>query len=264
MLPLLSRALGTTEGRGPPLSISQLLSQVAPHVANSAHSPTTMTKMKNIPQALILAFKNLTDENYEQTLDYFRFWLGIGQAYCHVPPDLLFDVIYGIGTAVTGGGDSRRLANHPNDLRTLRFVSDVESDPVLAPHSVGLRDRFCTSLLQAFFDINLAVARSPNAYCDHLYSAASFVAHCTNLGCMEEDTIRDHILQSIISHQTLQDPHTVALAILFKIAGATFEAYVDPVIVSDCFRYLETFRSSDKIKVALVQVSTVSVQELWN
>lgn len=220
--------------------------------------------MKRIPQALISAFKNLTDENYEGTLEYFRFWLGIGHAYYHVPPDLLFDIIYETGTAVTGSGDSRHLANHPNALRVLRFVGDVESDPVLAPHSVGLRERFSTSLLQAFFDRNLAITRFADADDSYFYSCANFVAHCVNLGYMEEDTIRGHVLQSLISHHTPRDPHTVALAILFKIAGAAFEAYVDPAIITRCFGNLETFRSPNKMKTTLVQVSAASLWERQN
>lgn len=258
MLPLLSRALGIAEGRRPSRFTLQPLSQVAPHVADSDHSPTATTQMKT-PRALVLAFRNLTGENYEQTLQYFRFWLRIGQTYCRFPPDLLFDIIDEAGTAGAWDKNSRRLLIHPNVLRTLRFISDVESDPILAPHSVGLRDRFCASVLQAFFDANLATAHFSNVDED-LYSKANFVAHCVNLGYVEEDTIRDHILQSIVTHwQMVRERHMVALAILFKIAGTTFEAYADPAIVSRCFECLETFRSPNKVEVELVQASAASV-----
>lgn len=252
-----SRLLGITERRRPPPFTLQPLSQVVPHVADSDHSPAATTQMKT-PRALVLAFRNLTDENYEQTLQYFRFWLRIGQTYCQFSPGLLFDIIDEAGTAGAWDRNSRRLLIHPNVLRTLRFISDVESDPILAPHSVGLRDRFCASVLQAFFDANLATAQFSNVDED-LYSKANFVAHCVNLGYVEEDTIRDHILQSMVTHQMMRERHLVALAILFKIAGITFETYADPAIVSRCFECLETFRSPNKAEVELVQASTVFV-----
>ena len=51
--------------------------------------------------------------------------------------------------------------------------------------------------------------------------------------------IRDHILQSLISHPKLYDHQADALIILLKLAGATFAAYADPSVVDRCFELLK-------------------------
>ena len=56
---------------------------------------------------------------------------------------------------------------------------------------------------------------------------------------MDEDTIRDRILQSPISHPRLYEHQANALLTLFKVAGATFEAHADPTVVDRCFEFLE-------------------------
>ena len=68
---------------------------------------------------------------------------------------------------------------------------------------------------------------------------ANLIAHWVNLGYVEEAAIRNHILQSLISDQKLYDHQADALIVLFKIAGATFEAYVDPSVVDRCFDLLK-------------------------
>ena len=72
-----------------------------------------------------------------------------------------------------------------------------------------------------------------------LYAEANLLAHWANLGYVEEATIRDHILQSLISHPNLYDHQADALIVLFRLAGATFEAYADPSAVDRCFQLLK-------------------------
>jgi len=74
---------------------------------------------------------------------------------------------------------------------------------------------------------------------ERFYADTSLVAHWANLGYVEEASIRDHILQSLISHPKLYDHQANALIILFKLAGATFEAFADPSVVDRCFEFLK-------------------------
>jgi len=71
---------------------------------------------------------------------------------------------------------------------------------------------------------------------------------------VEEDAIRNHIIQSLIAHPTLYDHQADALIILFKLAGATFEAYVDPSVVDRCFNLLKDHNYRDPTKKELMEV----------
>jgi hypothetical protein len=73
----------------------------------------------------------------------------------------------------------------------------------------------------------------------NFYADANLIAHWANLGLVEENAIRNHILQSLISHPKLYIHQANALVILFKVAGATFEAYADPSVVDRCFELLK-------------------------
>ena len=77
-----------------------------------------------------------------------------------------------------------------------------------------------------------------DAVCE-FYADANLVAHWANLGYLEENAIRHRVLQSLISHPRLYDHQADALIILFKLAGATFEAYADPSVVNRCFELLK-------------------------
>jgi hypothetical protein len=143
-----------------------------------------------------------------------------------------------------------------------RLVGDVESDPKLALHSAGLRSRFCTKILREFFEKDLDIAYA-NRYLllESFYMAVNLIAHWANLGYVEEDAIRNHILQSLISHCKLYDHQAVALIILFKIAGATFGAYADPAVVDRCFELLKCHNYSDRVKGRLIQASAISLEK---
>ena len=221
--------------------------------------------MKNIQNALGSAISSLSDERYEQSLDYFRLWFRIGQKYSQNPSDLIFDAIY--GHRLKGSWNyNNAFKGYSIGHLISRFVGDVESDPVFAPYSVGLRNRFCHRILQEFFDGDLEGMNSDNGWDrKQFYVDANLIAHCANLGYIEEDMIRDFILQSLISHPKLYDHQADALLILFQIAGATFEAYVDPAVFSRCFQLLKIYNypntSGGWRVVPQVSTVTISVQK---
>ena len=222
--------------------------------------------MRNIQKALGSAIRRLSDEHYEHSLDYFRFWFGIGQKYSQNPSDLIFDVIYGYRT-VGSWNDGHYLKGCSAGHLVPRFVGDVESDPIFAPYSAGLQNRFCAAILQEFFDGDLETTIAGAYWASgQFYMDVNLIAHCANLGYIEEDMIRNYIFQSLISHQKLHDHQADALAILFKIAGATFEAYVDPAVFDRCFHLLESHNYLDgsQWRPQLRQVSTFSAQKCWN
>jgi hypothetical protein len=163
---------------------------------------------------------------------------------------------------------------HPTARSILRFASDVESDHILASHNSGLQRRLCARILQEFFSENLAAVGLTAAWHEELrkkghqqfaqehqkdtlqrfYGDANFIAHWANLGYVEEAAIRNHILQPLISHPTLHGHHADALIILFKLAGATLEAYVDPAVVDRCFELLKANYTRDSTDWDLFQV----------
>ena len=212
--------------------------------------------MENISAALGSVLGSLSDQNYEKSLAHFRFWFEIGQTYSQISSELTFDTICNYRWT----GPSHNNFIFPTAHLIPRFVSDVESDPILAPHSAGLRSRFCTTILQNFFDTDLGVVYADRGWTeDSFYKDVNLIAHYANLGYIEEDTIRDHILQSLISHDRLYHHQAGALVILFKIAGATFGAYVDPVVIDRCFEALEIRMDCGQISGGPVQASTFSL-----
>ena len=193
--------------------------------------------MDEIITALNLVAGKLPNEDYAQSLAFFRFWLDVGQTYHQLPPDLIFNAIWNNRTKGSTIYVARgKLINSAAHL-TLRFASDIESDHITAPHASGLQSRLCKSALQAFFSNNLSAARDGGLY--SLYIDANIIAHWANLGYVEETAIRNHVLQSLISHPTLHDHQVHTLLILFRLAGATFEAYAEPAVVDRCFELLK-------------------------
>ena len=202
--------------------------------------------MANIERSLNSVVAKLSDENYAQSLDFYRLWFDIGQTYNQIPSDRIFDAIWnnrGLSSTINFNGGK---LIHSGAHLILRFVSDVESDHTLAPHTSGLQSRLCARTLREFFDANMGAAGNNNSSSgsssslvpENFFAEANLIAHWINLGYVKEATIRNHILQSLTSHQKLCDHQADALVILFKIAGATFEAYADPSVVDRCFELL--------------------------
>jgi len=232
------------------------------YVTNKAHSPTATIAMGgSVGEALGFTVRDLSDQNYAQSLAFFRFWTDIGQIYQQPPPDQIFDAFWNnrTGSSFSPSGGNGELI-HSTAHMFLRFASDVESDHILAPHSSGLRSRLCARSLQELFTINLeTVSYKMRGYGnngpDGFFADANLIAHSANLGYVEEAAIRNHILQSLISHPRLYDHQAYALIILFKLAGSTFEAYADRSVVDRCFELLKNqYAGGNSVRMKLVQV----------
>jgi hypothetical protein len=218
--------------------------------------------MNEIRRILDLVVSKLSDENYERSFAIYRFWFDIGQTYHPLPSDFALDAI--LKNRTTNSIDAGRgELIHPTVHLALRFASDVESDHILAPHNAGLQSRLCTRVLQDFIRDNLEIVRhgdegTPvlNLTYEFFYTNTNLIARWANLGYVEEAAISNHILQSLIytPHQKLYYHQADALIILFKLAGATFEAYGDPSAVDRCFELLEDHYSDNQVKRRLVQV----------
>jgi len=197
--------------------------------------------MEEINKVLDPVVSKLSDQNYTQSLDLYRLWFDIGQTYYHIPREKIFNTIWSRrATNSTINLSNGKLINSAANL-ILRFASDAESDPILGPHSSGLQSRLCATSLREFFRNNLKEAQG-GARPHEIYVDANLIAHWANLGYVTETSIRNHILQSLISHQTLHDRQVYLLIILFKLAGATFEAYAAPSVVDRCFELLKSRR----------------------
>jgi len=200
------------------------------------HSPPATITMQTIGEALGLVVGGLSDQNYSQSLDFYRFWLGTGQGYVQVPSDQIFDAIWNnrVASSIQPNGGIFHSSAH----LIPRFASDAVSDRILGPYSSELQSRLCARSLREFSSNNLMVARYGRDTVREFYADANLIAHWANLGYVEEAAIRDHILQSLISHPKLYDHQADALIILFKLAGATFGAYADPSVIDRCFELL--------------------------
>lgn len=187
----------------------------------------------------------LSDQNYAKSLAFCRFWLETGQTYIQVPSDPIFDAIWDNRVAASINPEEGEIFHSSAHLLS-RFASDVESDPILAPYSPDLQSRLCARSLQEFATNNLIMATH---WCEHsttvaFYADVNLIAHWVNLGYVEEAAIRNYILQSLLSHPVVYHHQMLALVILFKLAGATFEAYTDSSVVDRCFELLGTHSSS--------------------
>ena len=205
------------------------------------HTPRTpiAIAMGSIQEGLGLLVRDISEEKYDQSFACYRLWSEITQTYSQNHPDGVFDSICNSRASSAIDPASGKLI-HPTAHLILRFASDAESDGTLAPQSVGLRSRLCARTLQDFFEKNMALVQYLQIGVT-FYADVNFVAHLANLGYVEEATIHNHILQSLISHPRLRFHQANALIILFKLAGPTFAKYADPAVVDRCFELLEGY-----------------------
>ena len=49
--------------------------------------------MGDLVKTLGLFIRKLSDENYAQSLAFYRLWFGVGQTYHRIPPDQIFDAV---------------------------------------------------------------------------------------------------------------------------------------------------------------------------
>ena len=195
--------------------------------------------MNYVDSALGSVVSQLSDENYAHSLAFCHLWFDIGQTHDQTPTDRLFDAIWNnrwMGSS-TINPTKGKLINSAAQM-IVRFAGDAESDHLLSPHNSRLQTRLCAQTLREFFNNNLRICCG-NGNGDNICADANLIAHWANLGYVEEAVIRNHILQSLISHPKLYDHQADALIILFKLAGTTFEAYADPSVVNRCFELLK-------------------------
>ena len=223
--------------------------------------------MEDVDAALSFALKDMfSGQNYEGLFAFYRFWFDIRQAYRQIPTDPIIDDIWPnnrqMNIANQGSWDK---LTHPTAHLVLRLAKDAESDHLLAPHNSGLQSRLCKKIIREFFINNLRITNSGGANYGievilDFYADTSLIAHWANLGYVEEHAIRNHILQSLIFHLGLYHHQAEALCILFRVAGATFEAYVETSVIDRCFELLKGHRHSDPGRQNLIQVSSLSVK----
>ena len=217
--------------------------------------------MAEIPPHLSSVVGSLSDQNYEQSLALYRLWFDIGLTHCQIAPDKIFEDIRNNSRWEEVSPKDGQLF-HPTAHLTLRFASDAESDSALAPHAAGLQSRLCAAILGSFFNDNIYLVRHPQGSdSKYFVSIANLIAGWANLGCLEESAIRSHILQSLTAHPKLYDHQADVLIVLFKLAGATFEAYADPSVVDRCFKLLKNHYSCNTVKGRLAQVRVANTVE---
>ena len=233
-----------------------LLIYVIPH----ARSLTATIAMAYIEKSLHSAvWRIFADQNYEQSFAFYRLWLDIQQTYRQVPSDPTLDKIWSNRTTRSMIVPAKGKLIHSTIHLFLRFAGDAEADYVIGPHTPGLQSRLCAKSLEEFFGHNMDIAWYNENGCSHslageYYADVNLVAHWANLGRVGESGIHNHILQSLISHAELHDHQADGLIILFKLAGATFEAYTGSSVVDRCFELIKDHYSPDSVRGRLVQV----------
>jgi len=202
---------------------------------------------------------NLSEENYDRTFSAYRFWIKLGAARGGVSNDQLYNDILGsvtarhnqITTPQLDYNNSPMVYNNVNQYvprgqlihggaRLLpRFITDAELDPALSTYANGLHDRLCRESLEQLFRQNLDYipggweGPTSEQSCE-FYTRVNLIAHWVNLGYVELEDVRDHILQSLAFQPTVHPHQLNSLMILLKISGATFAAYVDPSVMDRC------------------------------
>ena len=210
----------------------------AVYVTRRVYFPPATIAMQTIQNALGFVVGELSDGNYAETLAFYQFWFGTGGSYLEIPSDQIFHAIWNNRGVATSVDPNYGKIFHASAHLIPRFAKDAESDDILAPHSSGLQARLCARSLREFSSDNLTIARYKGD-ATNFCADVNLIAHWANLGLVEEAAIRNHILQSLISHPKLYEHQAFALIILFKLAGAAFEACADPLVVDRCFELLK-------------------------
>jgi len=223
------------------------------YVTTRTLSPRAAIAMADILESLGSVIGKVSDQNYDQSLAFYRTWNEIAQVHSKITPKQIFNAI----CANRGSGAKHDQLIHPTAHTILRFASDVESEGLLDPQ---FQSRLCARVLREFFEHNMRIARDIDRNCawsnqDLFPVDANFIARWANLGYVEEATIHNNILQSLIYQPKLYNHQANALMILFKLAGATLAKYADPAVVDRCFELLKgysTTKYGDLLQVCVV------------
>jgi len=171
--------------------------------------------------SLMKLVHGIHEGNYDRTLSAYRLWIKLGTARGGVSNDQLYNDI--LGSLTTGHGrittpqiDGWSPTIHYNGVNQCvprgelihggarllpRFITDAELDPALSTYAIGLHDRLCRESLDQFFRQNLDCIPggwgeiTSKQLCE-FYTWVNLVAHWVNLGYVELEDVRDHILQS--------------------------------------------------------------------
>jgi len=194
--------------------------------------------MPSIQQTLRCLVDRLSEKNYDRSSAQYRFLLDVGITHGRVDRN---DVCNDIGRIAQPGRFKDSL-NNPTTQLLIRFIEDIEADQKTSRHALKLHERLSTSALDDFFSQNLNIMGNfdPMTWATWatFLTNANLIARWANLGYIEEETIRNRILQSLINHPEPLANQADALIILFSVAGATFGAYADPSTVDRCFELL--------------------------
>ena len=212
--------------------------------------PTTTLSMSTLRDNLRDLVENLSEKNYDESFAQYRFWFDIGRAHGHITPK---DQVYNDTRRIVGPDPSEELI-HPTAHLLIRFIGDLEADQKTSNHAVGLHEQHSASALHSFFEENLLHAKFKYLGKRDFLTRVNLIAYWANLGHVEEETIRNYILQSLTSHPVLYHHQAEALFILFKLAGATFGAYADPSVIDNCFELLKGHSHPDWVYGNLLQV----------
>jgi len=163
--------------------------------------------MSNLRATLQDLLDKLSEKNYDESLARYRFWLNIGSAHGHITS--MVQVSDNLWRIAPPNALMHPELIHPTAQLLIHFIGDIERDQKFSMYTLGLHKRYCTSRLHSFFEENLSLVRSEDSHGNRTSSfltKVNLIAHWTNLGYMEEDIIRDQILQSFISPQVIRSP----------------------------------------------------------
>ena len=223
--------------------------------------PTT-TSMSDFRETLCNLLNNLSEKNYDKTFSQYRFWLDLGTAHGHIDPDQVKDdLVTKLVWSTPLKADHEELI-HPTAHLFFRFTGDMKADETMFEHISGLHERRCTRAVSWFFKENLTLVNSKNLRQEQalFLTRTNLIARWANLGYVKEAVIRNHILQSLISLPRLHEHQANALIILFTLAGATFRAYTDPLVIDRCFELLNGYCDTcNSAKRKLVQVRALCI-----
>ena len=211
--------------------------------------------ISNFLEQLVLG---LSEENYDQTLSDYRFWMKIGAAHGWIPSHQLSNDI-AASTKPHLVDPFRGQLIHSTSHLLLQFITDVGRDPVLSTYASGAHEQRCHRSLSNFLANNLDfIPRNNNmswAELRSFYTNANFLAHWANLGYLDVEDIKYHILQSLTFQPTVHSYQLNSLGIFLKISGATFAAHVDPSVMDRCCDILKSADLGDSYVAAeLVKV----------
>ena len=201
----------------------------------------------------------LSEKNYDQTLSDYRLWMGIGVTHGWIPDDQLYnDILASMKPELVDPPSGQVI--HGTSHLLVRFITDVGLDPVLSTFVSGTHERLCHQSLKNFFAINLDFVMRDASLPEfrRIYTDVNFLAHWANLGYLNVEDVRSHILQSLTFRPTTFTYQSNSLAVLLNISGATFAAYVDSSVMDRCCDVLKSVNpGSSWVAAGLAKVRTL-------